>query len=254
MSTFTLAVFLVSTAIGSYFQALTGFALGIVVIAGTVALDVGTVPVVAVALSILSLSNVSVVLFKHLDDIDLIAAGWIMVGVIPGLMLGVMALNTLSVNFTNILYALAGCMIISAGIVTFIRPRPRTNPSSIGGFTLAGLISGVFGGLFSIAGPPLVYHYYRQPLPVQTIRATLLAIFATLSSARLIVVAVVSPQDLEGIKLGLVGIPVVILFSWLCIRFPPRISTLKIRRLTFGALILAGVFILLAKAPRILAM
>jgi hypothetical protein len=34
------------------------------------------------------------------------------------------------------------------------------------------------GGLFSTAGPPLVYHFYRLPLPYRTIRETLVAVFA----------------------------------------------------------------------------
>lgn len=45
------------------------------------------------------------------------------------------------------------------------------------------------GGLFSTAGPPLVYHLYRQPLPVAVIRETLVAVFGINAVLRLALVA-----------------------------------------------------------------
>ena len=53
----------------------------------------------------------------------------------------------------------------------------------------AGALGGFFGGLFSISGPPVVYQFYRQPVPAATLRLTLVALFSLTSMGRLAVVA-----------------------------------------------------------------
>ena len=39
---------------------------------------------------------------------------------------------------------------------------------------------GLLGGLFSAGGPPLVYHFYRQPMAMEALRATLVAALTTI--------------------------------------------------------------------------
>ena len=48
---------------------------------------------------------------------------------------------------------------------------------------------GVMGGMFSTAGPPLVYHFYRQPMSLVMVRETLVTVFAVNAVVRIGLVA-----------------------------------------------------------------
>ncbi len=62
MDGWILAVFLLSVLVGSYVQAVTGFAMGMIVIAVMVGAHLVDVPLIAAVASLLSLSNVVIAL------------------------------------------------------------------------------------------------------------------------------------------------------------------------------------------------
>lgn len=246
MSLFSLLIFLASAFIGSYFQTLIGFAMGMVVMAFCVTLGVTTVAETALALNVLSLTNAAVVLpriWRHTDWSGL----WLsLLGLVPGTIGGVFLLNMLSSENTWTLRLLIGAFIILGGLALFLQPQPLAQRSGPVSFTAAGAAAGMMGGMFGIAGPPVVFHLYRQPSSILTIRATLLMGFAILAAVRLLAVAVMPDMNMRtGLTAGIFAVPVVIAASWLCGRFPPSASPAVVRRIAFLMLIAMGGFIIL---------
>ncbi|SFU48214.1 sulfite exporter TauE/SafE family protein [Halomonas korlensis] len=246
MSLSSLLIFLTSAFIGGYFQTLIGFAMGMVVMAFCVTLGVTTVAETALALNVLSLTNAAVVLpkiWRHTDWPGLLMS---MLGLVPGTIGGVFLLDMLSSNYTWALRLLVGAFIILGGLALFLQPQPRTQRSGPASFTAAGAAAGVMGGMFGIAGPPVVFHLYSQPTSILTIRATLIMGFAALAAVRLVTVAAEPDMDMHtGLTTGIFAVPVVILASWLCGRFPPPASPTAVRRIAFIMLIAMGAFIIL---------
>lgn len=240
-----LLIFLGSAALGAYFQALTGFALGIIVLAITILTGAANVADTANALAIMTVCNVSVVLPRIWRSIDWRGLLLMSVGLWPGLLLGLALLEHLSAHGSIILRILVGLLVVFSGIVLFRRPPPLDRPSGFMGFGGSGLVAGVLGGLFAIPGPPVIYHYYRQPMTLDTIRASLLTLFVLISVVRLLLVAYQSDVTVASIKLGLLSVPVVALTSWICTRFPPRISDRAVRAWAAWMLGAMGVFIVI---------
>lgn len=239
--------FMAGAALGSYVQTMTGFALGIVV-TGIVALS-GAVPIAdtADALSIIGLINAAVVLpkiGKHTDWQGLLR---LMLALTPGMIAGVVLLDTLSFHHSEVLRLLAGFIVLMGGFMLFVQRRPVEKPSGPLSTGVLGVTAGVMSGLFSLPGPPVVYHYYRQPVSLQTVRATLITIFAILSIFRLITVQVQTGISIVSVEMALLSIPVVTVGSWLGVRFPPRLSDVVTRRVAFSILTgMGGLTIFLA--------
>ncbi len=68
--------------------------------------------------------------------------------------------------------------VIRAGLSLCSNPKTRKDRSATVSFLLSGLVHGAPGGLFGMAGPPIVYHLYRQPFTLDLVRSTLLMVFA----------------------------------------------------------------------------
>lgn len=236
-----LVIFIIGAALGSYVQTMTGFALGIVV-TGVVALS-GAVPIAdtADALSIIGIINAAVVLPSMASHISWSSLTKMMFALTPGMMVGVVLLSELSAHHSTTLRLLAGVIVLLGGASLFIRPRPSKKAGGVLGMSFFGISAGVMSGLFSLPGPPVVYYYYRQLLPLETVRATLITIFAVLSILRLVFVQVHSGVGTDSIKMAFFSIPVVVIGSWLGVRFPPKVSDLTARRIAFAILTAMGV-------------
>jgi len=107
-------------------------------------------------------------------------------------------------------------------------------------FFVSGALSGRCGGLFGIAGPPVIYQCYRQPMPQVAIRNMLILLFAATSGMRTLFVALRGQLDLEILVLTAWAIPVVALATYVGRRWPPPLSPLAMRRLAFAALMVIG--------------
>lgn len=235
VSSFTLT-FLAGAALGSYVQTMTGFAQGIVV-TGVVALsDAAAIAETADALSIIGIINAAVVLPKMWKHINWPSLLRIMIALTPGMIAGVVLLDILSSHHSTLLRLLAGLIVLMGGATLFLQPRPAERPSGPVSTGILGVTAGVMSGLFSLPGPPVVYHYYRQPVSLQTVRATLIAIFAILSAFRLMAVSIQTEISTVSIQLALMSVPVVAAGSWLGVRFPPRLSDAASRRAAFAIL------------------
>jgi uncharacterized membrane protein YfcA len=126
------------------------------------------------------------------------------------------------------------------GLSLVLHPRQRETLSSRGSFFISGVLSGLCGGLFGIAGPPVIYQCYRQPLPPVAIRNMLILIFAATSGMRTLFVALRGELDLEILTLTAWAIPVVALVTYAGRRWLPRLSPLAMRRVAFVTLMVIG--------------
>jgi uncharacterized membrane protein YfcA len=108
MSTETLLALVTIIMVGTYFQTVTGFGLGIIVIGGSSALDLATVAVMAAVVSLVTVVNCAVALPGATKQIDWRAIGAVAIGAIPGIITGVLLLELLSASATSILQGLLG--------------------------------------------------------------------------------------------------------------------------------------------------
>lgn len=236
----SLAILLTIAGFAAYTQTLTGFALGLIMMGG-VGLS-GVIPLTdaAVLVSILVIVNALQVLAKGWRDIAFRQFMPALVASLLFLGLGYGLLNLMASASLDWLKVVLGVVIVLSSIQLSLKPAPletMSGPLSFAGF---GAVAGVMGGLFSTAGPPLIYHFYRQPLRPASVRETLVAIFAINAAIRLVMVAGAGQWPTAGFLWGLLAVPVVMLATWAARRYPPPLSPLAMRRLAFLLLFLSG--------------
>jgi uncharacterized membrane protein YfcA len=139
-----------------------------------------------------------------------------------------------------LLELLLGSFIVFGSLSMMLRPRPRATVSPPWACFAAGFAGGVLGGLFSASGPVMGWFTYRQPLAVMQIRSTLLAVFALSTSLRLVMVAASGGLTRPVWLLALLGLPLVLLGTWLGRAFAPPLSEVALKRAAFGILLLMG--------------
>jgi uncharacterized membrane protein YfcA len=236
----SLATVLALAAVAAYLQTLTGFAFGLIMMGGVGLTGVIALPDAAVLVSCLTFVNAVQVLVKGWRDIALRAFVPVVVSSAVALLAGYWILTIMAAASINWLKLVLGMVIIVSSIQLALKPAPLAQVSSRGSFAFFGAVAGVMGGLFSTAGPPLVYHLYRQPMSAAAIRETLVAVFAINAVIRLFVVAFSGDMPHAGFWWGLTAIPVVVALTFAAKRWPPPISNLSLRRLAFVLLLISG--------------
>ncbi|UTV26607.1 sulfite exporter TauE/SafE family protein [Photobacterium atrarenae] len=244
MSTETLLILLAIIMVGTYFQTVTGFGLGIIVVGATSALDLTTVAVIAAVVSLVTLVNCAVALPGAAKQMDWCAVSAVVLGVLPGIGAGVWLLELLSQSATSLLQGLLGGMIVYSAVNFLLRPAQKTVRSGHPSFVVSGFGSGLTGGLFGMAGPPLIYQFYRQPFELTTIRNMLLISFAFTSATRSLLIGVQGQLSMDIVLLAGIAVPVVMISTILARRFPPPLSAAAMRRMVFGLLMLIGLYLI----------
>ena len=236
-------LFFALVAFGAVVQTVTGFALGLIIIAGVTVLGIAEISFAAAVISFVALANVLVALRASRHHIDLEYVKWVAIGLVPFMLVGVIFLEFLGTQYYNFLKVLLGVVIICAGVMLMITPAAYEKESPKPIRTLCGMLGGVMAGLYSSGGPPLAYFMYRQPIELNTIRATLLAIFAISTLWRTFVVAVAGHIDSQVLITAATSIPVVIVATLVTGKFMYLIPDRLVRRLVFFLLMGTGVFL-----------
>lgn len=239
-----LAAFLAIIAVGSYVQALSGFALGLIVLGTVTVLDLASIAFTATVINIVSLLNGLWVLHRHYRDIHWKILFLICIGLVPGVAVGLEILRHLDANSPAMLKNILGCVLLGAGLVLTFNPHPRTTMAKAHWNLWAGLSGGILGGLFSTAGPPIVFHLYRQPLAVLIIRSTLLAIFTVSTTSRIAFLGLNQELRSDVLQVGLAAFPIVLATAHFGVRHAAHVPPLFMRRLAFGLLTVLGLFLL----------
>lgn len=236
-----LAAFWALAVLGGWTQTITGFALGLIVMSGSTLFNLLPVPMAAGIISILVLVNGAMVLsrdWRHADG-RIVAAATL--AALPGIALGVWLLGWLAGEALNVLRLILGVFIAAAALQLVRRPAPWATPSRPAAFAVAGGAGGVMGGLFATSGPPVIWLIYRQPLPLDTIRVTLVSYFCLTQAWRLGLVTAGGGLSARMLVATAGAVPAIALGTWLARRFPPRLSPLTLRRGALVLLFMSGV-------------
>lgn len=241
MSPGELVGFLALTAAAAYAQTLTGFAFGLITMGGVGLTGLLSLPDAAMIVSVLSLVNAAQMLVKGWRDVAWREFWLVMATSIPLLFVGYALLEWLAGTRADVLRLILGIAIVVSSLQLARRPEPLARLSGRGSFLFYGGIAGVMGGLFSTAGPPLVYHFYRQPLPMAAIRETLVTVFALNALFRIALVAAAGDLPSGSTWSALLAVPAVMGATYAARRWPPPVSPGAMRRIVFALLFLSGI-------------
>ncbi|WP_262299583.1 sulfite exporter TauE/SafE family protein [Microvirga sesbaniae] len=241
MSVAELIGFLVLTGAAAYAQTLTGFAFGLITMGGVGLTGLLSLPDAAMIVSVLTLVNATQMLLKGWRDVAWRKFGLVMAASIPLLFVGYWLLEWLAGTQADVLRLILGLVIIVSSLQLARKPEPLAKPSRDGSFAFFGGIAGLMGGMFSTAGPPLVYHFYSQPMPLATVRETLVTVFALNAVFRIGLVVLSGNLPSGSTLTGLLAIPGVMGATYAARRWPPPVSPGTMRRIVFILLFLSGV-------------
>ncbi len=241
----TFVAFLLVALLGAFVQTVTGFALGLILIALAAGLQLVSIPVLTATASLLSLANVVIALRRQRQHIHW--DFWVLVtaGQVPAIGLGLWLMLALHERAVDFLHFLLGVFVLLGSLSMMGRNVLRDQPSSPLARVVAGVAGGLCGGMFSASGPVMGWFFYRQPLPVDSVRATLLACFGVTTSIRTLIVGSRGEIDSEVLMLTLSALPMIVLGTWLGTRYASRIPADMLRRGAFGLLTLMGFVITL---------
>ncbi|TEA78937.1 sulfite exporter TauE/SafE family protein [Allopusillimonas ginsengisoli] len=240
-----LVPFILIVVAGVYFQTVTGFGLSMIVMGMAGGMGVASVATLASVVSIVALVNSAVALRGTHHHINWRLIGYMVAGVLPASVLGVIVLDFLSDSAADIIQLLLGLVIAYGGINFAWRPKPLTSLSGRASFVYYGFLGGLIGGMFGIPGPPLIFHLYRQPMTLPQIRGLLIFINAVVALARTLFVGAQGQLGMDVIVLSAVCLPMVAIATVLGKRFPPPLSADAMRRLAFAVLVIMGMALML---------
>lgn len=199
-----------------------------------------SVATLASVVSIVTLINSGVALRGNLHHVPWKATGPMVIAVLPASVLGVVLLEYLSSEAADVIQVLLGLVIAYGGLSLAWRPRPLTSVSGTGSFAWFGFLGGLFGGMFGIPGPPMIFQLYRQPLTLAQIRTALIFLNAVIAGARTLFVAVQGQLQMQEIVLSAICLPLVTLATLAGKHYPPPFSPQAMRRIAFIVLVLMG--------------
>lgn len=236
----TLILFIGFIILATYVQTITGFAFGLILM-GLVGLS-HLLPLAdtAIIVSILTLVNAAVILLKAWRQVDVRHLILTFAGAIPFIIIGVFLLNWMANTSLALLQLILGLVIALSSFQLLQRPKAGIKLAPDYTFVIFGAFGGLLNGLFSAAAPPIVHHFYRQPIEFRVIRDTLLAIFACNAVIRLTTIVLTGSWHNTIIWWTLIALPIVIITSYLARRFPPPLGPEAIRRIVFLLLFLSG--------------
>jgi uncharacterized membrane protein YfcA len=246
-----LAGLIALAAIAAYVQTLTGFAMGLILVGGVGLSGVMSLPDAAVLISVLTVVNGVVVFARNWHGVAWRELGLSFAGSLLALFAGYALLQVLAEASLDWLRLVLGLVIVVSSLQLLWRPQPLPQRSPAASFAGFGVIAGLMGGMFSTSGPPLVYHFYRQPMPHDTVRKTLLLYFGISGIIRLGMVAASGHVPPLSLWWSLLAIPVVMGVTVLARRWPPPLGQAAMRRIVFVLLMLSGLSLLVPAALRL---
>lgn len=237
-------------AAASYFQTITGFGLGMIAVGAASGLHLAPVATIAMLASLVTLANSATALPGKLHHIDWRAVAFASIGILPAVVIGVLALEYLSQAAAGMLHFILGTVVMYGGLTAAFRPEPLQERSSNASFLMSGVMGGILSGMFGVSGPPLIFQFYRQPFPLIGIRCALIFIFTVTSSVRTAFNAWQGQISKETLAIALAAVPVVALATLVARTWPPPLSLKASRRIAYGVLMIIGADLML---PAVLA-
>lgn len=246
-----LLLFWAIAVMAAWVQTLTGFALGLILMGVTGALGLLPVQDAAAIASLLVMLNTVLVLSRSWRDVDRQALGLILLGAVPTLIIGFALLGWLAGAALGLLQLLLGVVIAGSAVQLAARPTQRATRSAPFSFFLSGLIGGTMGGLFATTGPPVIWHLYRQPMPLAVVRVTLVSLFFLTQTLRTLLVVSTGGITADLLLSAAGAAPSVVLGTWIARRFPPPVAPSTIRKAALALLFLSGVSLIVSAVGKL---
>ena len=253
MSVASHLLFLACVALASVAQNLTGFAFGLILLGLTAVLHLASLADVANVVSVLVLANAAITFGRSRPQLAWPVFAPSLAASLLGVAAGVVLLGWFSAQQVTLLRFLLGCAIVVCAFMLVLRASAGARQSSLPAFLFFSGVSGVMGGLFASAGPPMVYHLYRQPWAAETIRHFLIVLFAANAVLRLALVLAHGQFSMTAVWLTVEALPLVMGLTWLARRHPSRLPIEHVRRAVFVLLLIAGLALVLPPVLSLLA-
>lgn len=241
MTGWEIAGYLACVAVAVAAQCLTGFALALILLGLTSLFELASLADVANVATVLSLANGYMALRGPKRYVDGPILKTTAIGTVVGVAAGVALLAWLSANVVLGLRVLLGVVVIVCAIVVLKQVEPQPQRSSRASFVGIGVLSGMLGGLFSASGPPLVWQFYRQPISLDTLRDTLVAVFAVGGILRLVMVVPAGQFSGNSLMLCALGVPLAMAITWWMKKHPPAWPRAAVLKLVCVLLVLTGI-------------
>lgn len=236
----THAIFLAFVAGAVYAQALTGFALALILLGLIGATSLVPLPDAVNAATIIALSSAWTFLYRRRAlRIERIIIPTLIASA-AGIVIGALVLTWLAETAYQSLRLLLGASIVACALSLWRAVHPLPSLSSPATFALTGGISGLLAGMFSAPGPPLVYLLYRQPMSLARIQNSLMVIFGFGTALRLFIVVPSGQFSLLSLQLAAEALPVVYVVTSYAARRPPPLSPKLLKALICALLIGTG--------------
>jgi uncharacterized membrane protein YfcA len=236
----THAAFLVFVAGAVYAQALTGFALALILLGLIGATDLVPLTDAVNASTVLGFCTAWIFLYRRRAlRIERVIVPTLVASA-AGIVVGALVLTWLAGAAYQVLRLLLGMSIVACALSLWRNAQPLPSLSSPAVFALTGGIAGIMAGMFSASGPPLVYLLYRQPKPLAWIQQSLMVIFGLGTTLRLLIVVPTGQFSFLSLQLALEALPVVFLVTSYAARRPPPLSPRLLRGLVCALLIGTG--------------
>jgi hypothetical protein len=236
----THATFLVFVAGAVYAQAITGFALALILLGVIGATNLVPLTDAVNATTVIGFCTAWIFLYRR----RALRVERVLVPILAtnaaSLVVGALLLFWLAETAYQALRLLLGASIVACAVSLWRTARPLPALSSPTVYALTGVISGLLAGLFSASGPPLVYLLYRQPMPLTWIRESLMVIFGLGTALRLLIVVPTGQFSLLSLQLAVEALPVVFVVTSYAARHPPPLPPKLMRGLVCALLIGTG--------------
>jgi uncharacterized membrane protein YfcA len=206
--------------LGAFVQRVTGFGLAVVCAPLLLMLEPRLVPAVLV----LFVFTVALIMVRpYWNEVRLDAIGMALTGCLPGNALGIWLLLAAPMF---VLEKLIAVIVLFAVLVTLCRFQLPVNRMTMFG---AGVLSGIFGTVAAIGGPPIVL--LMHGLPIDRVRGNLAAFFILTSTLTLTALALANQIQLWHFQVALTFLPAVLIGNALAYVIAHRLD----RRLLQGA-------------------
>lgn len=238
------ALLTLSVAAAAYLQALTGFAFGLVLLALSVQLGVLPISDASQLVNCLTLFGALVLLGRGQLTPHWRLLAWGLLPALPMVPVGLWLLGVMSGDAVYWLGKVLGGIIVLSSALMLWPPRLSALAGTRWLRVSAGVLSGLMGGMFATAGPPLVLLFYQLGLPAARVRDTLLLVFAGAGLLRLLVAVPTGAFNAGLLPVTLMMLPVYWLANRLGVRTVARVDTAWLRRLVAMLLLASGLAML----------